>query len=95
MNLKAWALVKGDGTLLKSFGVSASARTSAGKYTITFTTATGSDYVGRVQVLGGAIGFRPQGYVAGRTAAVASVEIESVNGGDANTDGTALWEFYE
>lgn len=39
MTLKAWAFVKSDGTLLRSYGVASASRGAVGQYTVTCSTA--------------------------------------------------------
>lgn len=88
--LKAWALVKSDGTLLKGLGVSASSRTAAGIYSLTFSNPTGSDYVLMARAGVGLV----NRYLQTATAATATVHVAGkLNGTD--TDATTLWEFYE
>lgn len=42
MTLKAWAFLKSDGTLLRSFGVASAVRNAAGQYVVTCSTAFAS-----------------------------------------------------
>jgi hypothetical protein len=92
LNLKAWAYVKTDGTLVRSLNVASVVKGSTGNYTFTFTAAMASaDYVGRITtekpgLLAASIASRTTGGCLGI--------MVSINGFTVS-DGGALWEFYE
>lgn len=92
LNLKAWAYVKADGTLIRSLNVASVVKGSTGNYTFTFTAAMSSaDYVGRITTE------KPGMLVASlasRTTGGCLGIVSNMNGWTV-VDGGALWEFYE
>lgn len=92
LNLKAWAYVKADGTLIRGMNVASVVKGGTGNYTFTFTAALSSaEYVARITTE------RPNNYAAtlnSRTTAGCLGVIVTANGWTA-TDSSVLWEFYE
>lgn len=92
LNLKAWAYVKADGTLIRGLNIASVVKGSTGNYTFTFTAALAStDYVGRITtekpgMLVGSLGSKTAGGCVG--------VVSNMNGWTV-ADGGALWEFYE
>lgn len=92
LNLKAWAYVKADGTLIRGFNVASFSRTGTGAYTITFTAAMSStDYVQRMtSQKGGRMVAAIQSPSTG-SATLGTYDASPVAAGDYG----GLWEFYE
>lgn len=92
LNLKAWAYIKADGTLIRGFNIASSSKTSTGNYTITFTAAMSTaDYVARFTP--GKIGGTATDCVMfSATTAAASIVTKAAT---VVTDIGGLWEFYE
>lgn len=92
LNLKAWAYIKADGTLVRGFNVASVARTAQGNYTVNFTAAMSSTaYVCRMTP--SAVGGDKVDCVlfSGTTAAASLVTKSSTLQADIG----GLWEFYE
>lgn len=92
LNLKAWAYVKADGTLIRGFNIATVVKGGTGNYTFTFSAAMSSaDYVGRITTE------RPGAYAATlstRTTGGCLGAVVNTNGWTA-IDSLVLWEFYE
>lgn len=92
LNLKAWAYVKADGTLIRGLNVASVVKGGTGNYTFTFTAAMAStDYVARLTTE------KPGMYVGslGSKTTGGCIGVMLTANGWAATDGAGLWEFYE
>lgn len=96
LNLKAWAFVRADGTLIRGMNIASVAKGVAGTYTANFTAAmAGTDYVVRFT---GAIMNGPQtlGFLSSRAVGAAGLRTQYVSAAsNVDADATGLWEFYE
>lgn len=93
LNLKAWAYIKADGTLLKGFNIASTSRGGVGNYTVNFTAAmAGTDYLVRLTSAEG--GGRAIGRATARATGSATLGVQDINAFGA-TDYGGLWEFYE
>ena len=91
LNLKAWVLFNGDGSVVKSFNVTSVAKITTGRYWITFTTPMqGAQYVYRYHMAGPGTGSQ-FGYGC-RNAAAFNFDF-SFN--SEASDGGGLLEFFE
>lgn len=92
LNLKAWAYVKADGTLIRGLNVASFTRTGVGAYTVTFTAAMSStDYVMRMTSQKGAMMLASMGAPATGSCTLKTFDASPV----AAADYGGLWEFYE
>ena len=92
LNLKAWAYIRGDGTLIRGFNVASTSRSSAGVYVVSFTAAMSTaNYVARV-TLGPTGGLDAKAFMYSATTAAATLDVRAAG---VAMDMGGLWEFYE
>ena len=95
MNLKAWALVRPDGTLIKSMNVTSINKGAAGSYALNFTAAMAStNYVTKWIAMGSINTGIAATSCNAHTRNTASCLIEVAQGGIGNDLG-GLFEIYE
>ena len=91
LNLKAWVLFNGDGSVVKSFNVTSVAKIITGRYRITFTTPMqGAQYVYRYHMAGPGTGSAFQYRYSNATANYFDFSFNSES-----SDGGGLLEFFE